>query len=73
MPNQNLQIFIVILVINVMMSGIRSSSCYDVNVPGVSNEDETSTLIDLFVYSPGPSLEEYVKWLVNCRQQEAAG
>jgi hypothetical protein len=44
MPNQNLQIFIMILVINVMMSGIRSSSCFDVNVPGVNinNEDGTS-------------------------------
>ena len=44
MPNQNLQIFIVILVINVMMSSIKSSSCFDVNVPGVNNENEASTL-----------------------------
>ena len=43
MPNQNLQILIVILVINVMMSGIRSSSCFDVDVPGENNENETST------------------------------
>ena len=42
MPNQNLQILIVILVINVMMGGIRSSSCFDVNVPGVIDENETS-------------------------------
>jgi hypothetical protein len=38
MPDQNYQIFIVILVINVMMSGIGSSSCFIVNVPGVNNE-----------------------------------
>ena len=43
MPNQNPQIFIVILVINVMMSGIRSPSCHDVNVPGVNSKNETST------------------------------
>ena len=44
MSNQNLQIFIVILVINVMMSGIRPSPCFDVDVPGVNNENEASTL-----------------------------
>ena len=43
MPSHNLQILIVILVIDVMMSCIRSSSCFDVNVPGVNNENETST------------------------------
>ena len=40
MPNQNLQIFIVILVINVMMSGIRSSSCFNVNVPVENNKNK---------------------------------
>ena len=40
MPNQNLQIFIVILIINVMMGGIGSSSSFDVNVPCVNNENE---------------------------------
>ena len=45
MPNQNLQIFIVILVIDVMMSGIRSSSCFEVNVPGENNINKTSILI----------------------------
>ena len=39
MPNQNFQIFILILVINVMMSGIRSSSRFDVNVPSVNEND----------------------------------
>jgi hypothetical protein len=34
------QIFIVILVINVMMSSIRSSSCLIINVPGENNEKE---------------------------------
>ena len=38
MPNQHLQIFIVILVINVMMSGIRSSSCFKVNIPSENNK-----------------------------------
>ena len=56
MPNQNLQIFIVILGINVMMSSIRSSSCFDVNVPGVNNENKKSAE-NLFVYSPRPSLD----------------
>ena len=42
MPNQNLQICVVILVINVMMSGIRSSPCFDVNVPIVNDEKKTS-------------------------------
>ena len=61
MPNQNLQIFIAILVINVMMGGIRSSASFDVNVPGVYNESETSTYINLFAYLPGPSLERRTK------------
>ena len=43
MPSQNLQNLIVILVINVIVSDIRSSSCFDVNVPVVNNENETST------------------------------
>ena len=64
--------FIMILVINVMMSGIRSSSCFDVNVPE-NNENETTSskhLIILFVYSPGPSLDGCRRvgqnWWVNC-------
>ena len=43
MLDQNLQIFVVILIINVIMSGIRSPSCFYVNVPGVSNEIEIDT------------------------------
>ena len=35
MPNQNRQILVMILVINVVMSGIGSPSCFRVNVPGV--------------------------------------
>ena len=38
MPNQNLEIFIEILVIDVMMSSIRSSSFFNVNVPGWNNK-----------------------------------
>ena len=53
MPSQNLQIFIVVLVVNVMMTCIRSSSCFFVNVPG-----ENKTFLNLFIYSPGPSLNE---------------
>ena len=37
MPYQNLQIFIVLLIINVMMSSIRSLSCFNVDVPGGNN------------------------------------
>ena len=37
MPNQTLQFFIVFLVINVMMSSIRSLSCFNVDVPGGNN------------------------------------
>ena len=47
MPNQDLQIFIVILVIDVVVSSIRSSSCFNIDVPG-NNNNKTSTMIVLF-------------------------
>ena len=50
MSNQNLQIFIVFLVINVMMSSIRSPSCLDVNVPAVNNENDVSKSIRLLTW-----------------------
>ena len=44
MSSRNLQICVVILVINVAMSGIKSSSCFEVSVSGVNNENESNTL-----------------------------
>ena len=46
MPNQNLQIFVMILVINVVMSSIRSPSCFRVNVPDVKFNTNEIALVN---------------------------
>ena len=65
MSNQNLQIFIVVLVINVMMSSIRSPSCFDVNVPAVNNENDVSKSIRLLTWPISGQVDKIRQWIID--------
>ena len=68
MPNQNLQILVMILVINVVMSSIGSSSCFRVNVPCVNlNANETTLVNSVGQLLTLPISERADKRSANCR------
>ena len=67
MSDQNLQIRVMILVINVVMSSIRSSSAFQINVPGVNlNEREVALMKFVEQLLTWPISERSKTRLVSC-------